>query len=59
MSASEGAAGPYDLDAPTYRLHPLRGNLAGHWAVDVCANRRMVFRFEERDVTDVELLDYH
>ena len=47
------------MDAPTYRLHPLRGNLAGFWAVDVTANRRMIFRFEEQDVTDVNLLDYH
>ncbi len=59
LTALEGAAGPEDLDAPTYRLHLLRGNLAGYWAVDVTANRRMIFRFEDQDVTDVDLLDYH
>ena len=59
LTALEAASGPEDLDAPTYRLHPLRGNLAGFWAVDVTANRRMIFRFEEQDVTDVDLLDYH
>ncbi len=59
LTALEGASGPQDLDAPTYRLHSLRGNMSGFWAVDVTANRRMIFRFEGEDVTDVELLDYH
>lgn len=59
LTALEAASGPEDLDAPTYRLHPLRGDLAGHWAVDVTANRRMIFRFDGEDVTDVDLLDYH
>ena len=59
LTALEGASGPEDLDAPTYRLHPLRGTLAGFWAVNVTANRRMTFRVEGEDVTDVDLLDYH
>ena len=59
LTAPEGATGPEDLDAPTYRLHPLRGSLRGYWAIDVSANRRMIFRFEGEDVTDVDLLDYH
>ena len=59
MTALEGASGAKDLDAPSYRMHPLKGDLAGYWAVDVSANRRIIFRFDEQDVTDVELLDYH
>ena len=59
LTALEGASGPEDLDAPTYRLHPLKGNMSGFWAIDVTANRRMIFRFEGEDVTDVDLLDYH
>ena len=59
LTALEAASGPEELDAPTYRLHSLRGNLAGYWAVDVTKNRRMIFRFDGEDVTDVDLLDYH
>jgi len=59
LTALVGASGPEDLDAQTYRLHPLRGNLAGFCSVNVTANRRIIFRFEGEDVTDVNLLDYH
>ena len=41
------------------RLHPLRGNLDDFWAVDVSANWRIIFRFEDRNVVDVDLIDYH
>jgi proteic killer suppression protein len=29
------------------------------WSVTVRANWRIVFRFEENDAFDVELIDYH
>jgi len=48
-----------DVDLPGFRLHPLRGDLKGLWAVTVCANRRIVFRFDGANVTDVDLFDYH
>lgn len=44
---------------PGLRLHPLRGSLRGLWAVTVSGNWRMVFRFEGKDVADVDLIDYH
>lgn len=52
-----GEAGHMDL--PGFRLHPLKGDLAGHWAVSVSGNWRITFRFEAGNVTDVDLLDYH
>ena len=48
-----------DLSLPGLHLHPLRGNRKGCWAVKVSGNWRVVFRFENGDVFDVELLDYH
>lgn len=45
-----------DMAAPTWRLHSLKGDLAGHWAVTVNGNWRMAFRF--LDDGNVELLDY-
>ena len=50
---------PGDLDLPGWRLHPLKGDHAGFWSVTVQANWRIIFRFEDGDVTDVDYLDYH
>jgi proteic killer suppression protein len=48
-----------DMDLPGFRLHPLKGDRKGFWAVTVRANWRVVFRFVDPDVTDVDYLDYH
>jgi toxin HigB-1 len=50
---------PQALNLPGYRLHQLKGNLKGLWAVTVRANWRIIFRFEGGDAFDVELIDYH
>ena len=42
-----------------YRLHPLKGELKSFWAVHVSTNWRIIFRFEDGDAFDVDLLDYH
>ena len=38
---------PQDVDIPGFRLHPLKGELKGHYAVAVSGNWRVTFRFEE------------
>ena len=53
------ATKPEDLDFPGYRLHPLKGDLAGFWSITIRANWRILFRFEGQDVTDVDCRDYH
>ena len=50
---------PSDLDLPGYRLHPLKGDLKGMWSVAISGNWRVVFRFEDGDAFDVDLVDYH
>jgi len=55
----EQAAGPEVMDVPGFRLHPLKGELRGFWAVTVRANWRIVWRFEGADTVDVDLIDYH
>ena len=50
---------PRDVDLPGLRLHPLKGELKGHYAVTVSGNWRVTFRFETGDVVDVDYLDYH
>jgi len=48
-----------DINLPGLRLHPLRGDRQGFWAVSVSGNWRVIFRFEDGDVLDVDLVDYH
>jgi proteic killer suppression protein len=48
-----------DMDFPGFRLHPLKGELKGFWAVTVRANWRVIFRFAEGDALDVDYVDYH
>ncbi|MBK1700894.1 type II toxin-antitoxin system RelE/ParE family toxin [Thiococcus pfennigii] len=48
-----------DLDAPGLRLHPLKGDRAGFWALTIQANWRVIFRFEDGDAYVVDYLDYH
>ena len=48
-----------DMDLAGFRLHPLKGEFRGFWAVTVRANWRVIFRFEEGDALDVDYVDYH
>src|ERR1700757_1571436 len=50
---------PGDMDLPSFRLHPLRGDLKGFWSVTVRANWRVIFRFEGGHAFDVDFTDYH
>jgi proteic killer suppression protein len=47
------------MDLPGFRLHPLKGQLKGFWAVIVRANWRVIFRFVEGYAEDVDYVDYH
>ena len=53
------ATHPRIADAPGFRLHPLKGDRAGHWNVRVSGNWRVVFRFEGGEAVYVDLIDYH
>jgi proteic killer suppression protein len=48
-----------DVDVHSFRLHRLSGNLRGFWSVTVRANWRIIFRFENGNAFDVDLVDYH
>ena len=47
------------LGLPGFRLHALRGEAKGRYSIRVTGNWRITFRFEEGDVFDVNLEDYH
>jgi toxin HigB-1 len=59
LARLDEATEPRNMDLPGYRLHPLKGDLAGYWSVTVSGNWRIVFRFEGANVRDVDLVDYH
>jgi len=50
---------PEKMALPSFRLHQLKGDLKGFWAVTVRANWRIIWRFEGPDAVEVDLIDYH
>ena len=50
---------PADMNFPGLRLHQMKGDLKGFWAVDVSGNWRIIFRFEDKEPQDVDRVDYH
>jgi proteic killer suppression protein len=59
LSRLDAASTPEDMDFPGLGLHPLKGDKAGFWAVWVSGNWRVIWRFEDGNVTDVDWIDYH
>lgn len=55
----ESAKNPEALRQPGLNLHKLKGDLKGHYGVTVTGNWRITFRFEDENVCDVDLTDYH
>ncbi|MBS0309461.1 MAG: type II toxin-antitoxin system RelE/ParE family toxin [Proteobacteria bacterium] len=53
------ARDPQGMDYPGWKLHPLTGDMAGHWAVWVSGNWRLTFRFIGEDAEIVDYQDYH
>ena len=41
------------------RLHPLKGERKGQWAISVSGNWRLVFEFDEGNIANIDLVDYH
>ena len=56
---------PTRLPSQTWRCfragawHPLTGELRGFWSLTVTGNWRLIFRFEDGEARDVDLVDYH
>jgi proteic killer suppression protein len=59
LARLDAAGDVSDLDLPGFRLHPLKGEFKGFWAVTVRANWRVVFRFTDSEALDVDYVDYH
>ena len=59
LAALDQSRMPQDMDLPGFRLHPLAGELRGHYAVSVSGNWRVTFKFEDGHAADVDYTDYH
>ncbi len=59
LQALHTAIGIDDMDIPGWRLHPLKGELEGQWAIEVSGNWRIVFEFEDGHANVVDYRDYH
>lgn len=60
LGTLDTATSPQDMNAPAWRLHPLKGqDLKGHWSVWVNGNWRMTFKFDGQDAVLVDYQDYH
>jgi len=59
LAALDTAMIPEDLALPGFRLHPLKGDQQGLWAINVSANWRITFKFINSDVYFVNYEDYH
>lgn len=59
LASLDRARKPEDMAVPSWRLHSLQGDLAGHWTVVVNGNWRLTFKFENHDAILVDYQDYH
>jgi proteic killer suppression protein len=55
----DNSRSPTDMNIHGWNLHPLKGDLKGHWSVKVSGNWRLTFAFEGEDAIMVDYLDYH
>lgn len=59
LQALHTATAITDMDIPGWRLHPLKGDREGLWAVNVGGNWRIVFEFKDGHAYVVNYEDYH
>lgn len=44
---------------PSNRLHKLKGDMKGYWAIRVNAQWRIIFKWKGNNAFDVQIVDYH
>jgi len=59
LTALDEAKKPEEMALPGWDFHSLSGGLAGHFAVSVSGNWRLVFTFEGSDAVLLDYMDYH
>lgn len=59
FTALDAVSSEKDIRALGRGIHKLSGDMRDFWALKVTGNYRIVFRFEDDEVLDVDYLDYH
>jgi proteic killer suppression protein len=59
LTALDTAQTVEDMDLPGFRLHSLKGDEQGIWAIDVSKNWRITFEFIDGNAYIVNYEDYH
>jgi len=60
LTALIGAANLEQVNTmPGWKIHPLKGNRAGTYAVSVSGNWRLTFWLKDNEIFDLDLEDYH
>lgn len=59
LSLLDAADSPEGMRVAKHKLHKLKGDRKNYWSVTVNRNWRIIFRFENGNAYDVEMIDYH
>ena len=59
LNLLDAADSPEGMRVAKYKLHRLKGDRKNYWSVTVNRNWRIIFRFENGNAYDVEMIDYH
>lgn len=59
LAALDTAKEINDLDVPGYKLHPLKGDKKGIWAITVNGSWRLTFEFSDGNAYVLDYEDYH
>ena len=59
LSALDQAIRPEDMNQPAWAFHALTGNRKGQFAVEIRANWRLVFEWDDGEPVRVRMEDYH
>lgn len=59
LRALEAISKPEEMDLPGFRFHGLACDQQGRFSVRVTGNWRITFGWDDENVIDVEIEDYH
>ncbi|GGH07804.1 type II toxin-antitoxin system RelE/ParE family toxin [Mucilaginibacter phyllosphaerae] len=59
LSALDAISSEDDIKQLGLGVHKLTGNLKDFWSIKVNANYRIIFRFDDGNVFDLDYIDYH
>jgi len=59
LDALDAFSSENDIKALGGGIHMLTGNYAGFWSIKVSPNYRIVFRYSNGEVFDIDYVDYH